>query len=81
MKEEHGAGREHAGREARDGQQDRASIRSAGAGDLGAGRLGDPREDFLRGLKRKAGLAATYWSDALRLERFEVVKFSEGSPA
>jgi AmmeMemoRadiSam system protein A len=38
--------------------------------------LPDPR-DFVRALKRKAGLPATFWSDALFFERYEVVKFDE----
>lgn len=33
--------------------------------------------DFLDQLKRKAGLPTSFWSPALKLERFEVIKFSE----
>ncbi|MFO7567074.1 MAG: AmmeMemoRadiSam system protein A [Enhygromyxa sp.] len=32
---------------------------------------------FLDNLKRKAGLATTYWHDQIQLERFEVTKFAE----
>lgn len=38
--------------------------------------LPEPRL-FLDNLKRKAGLAADFWADDLRLERFEVDKFAE----
>ncbi len=36
----------------------------------------DPAE-FLRQLKRKAGLEPTFWADDLRLLRYTVVKFRE----
>jgi len=35
------------------------------------------RGAFLDNLKRKAGLATTFWDPAITLERFEVIKFSE----
>ncbi len=38
--------------------------------------LGRP-DDFLRALKRKAGLAADFWAADLRLHRYEVRKFKE----
>jgi AmmeMemoRadiSam system protein A len=38
--------------------------------------LPHPR-DFLTGLKRKAGLPADFWSEALRLYRYEVEKWRE----
>ena len=39
--------------------------------------LPDPRE-FLRALKRKAGLVEDYWSDRVRVSRYTVEKFVEG---
>jgi AMMECR1 domain-containing protein len=33
--------------------------------------------DFLRALKRKAGLPAHYWGPDLRLERYTVTHFDE----
>lgn len=40
----------------------------------------DPR-DFLRALKRKAGLPADFWGAELRLERYTVVHFDEAPEA
>jgi len=40
--------------------------------------LADPR-DFLRALKRKAGLAADFWAHDLRLERYPVTLFHDTS--
>lgn len=42
--------------------------------------LPDPR-DFVRALKRKAGLPTAFWSDALVFERYEVIKFDEAVEA
>ena len=36
--------------------------------------------DFLRALKRKAGLLDDFWSDDVRVARYTVEKFVEGSP-
>ncbi len=38
--------------------------------------LQTPRE-FLGQLKRKAGLSATFWSDDIRIERYQTLEFSE----
>ena len=40
--------------------------------------LPDPAE-FLAHLKRKAGLAADFWADQVRLSRYTVTKWKEGS--
>jgi AmmeMemoRadiSam system protein A len=40
--------------------------------------LPQPRE-FLRALKRKAGLAEDFWSDDVRVSRYTVLKFVEGA--
>lgn len=42
--------------------------------------LRDPR-DFLRALKRKAGLPADFWGPDLRLERYTVTHFDEAPEA
>jgi len=42
--------------------------------------LPDPA-DFLRVLKRKAGLPANFWAPELRLERYAVTRFDEDSEA
>ena len=36
--------------------------------------------DFLRALKRKAGLLEDFWSDDVRVSRYTVEKFVEGTP-
>jgi len=36
-------------------------------------------EEFMRHLMQKAGLAPTYWSDDVRLERYTVTAYSEES--
>ncbi|MET0205148.1 MAG: AmmeMemoRadiSam system protein A [Casimicrobiaceae bacterium] len=36
--------------------------------------------DFLRALKRKAGLLEDFWSDDIRVSRYTVEKFVEGAP-
>ena len=41
--------------------------------------LPHPR-DFLRALKRKAGLPEDFWSDDVRVLRYTVEKFVEGMP-
>ncbi len=38
------------------------------------------RRAFLDNLKRKAGLAPSFWDDRVALERFEVTKFAEPRP-
>ena len=40
--------------------------------------LPHPR-DFLRALKRKAGLVEDFWSDGVRVSRYTVEKFIEGA--
>ena len=36
--------------------------------------------DFLRALKRKAGLVEDFWSDNVRISRYTVEKYCEGAP-
>jgi hypothetical protein len=38
-------------------------------------------EDFLRRLKRKAGLPADYWSESLRVSRYRTESFGEPNPS
>jgi AmmeMemoRadiSam system protein A len=37
-------------------------------------------QDFLRALKRKAGLVEDFWSDNVRISRYTVEKYCEGAP-